>query len=338
MGVKGIATGGWLLLCAVIRTAMNVHHLELFYYVAKHGGISAAVRHIPYGIQQPAVSGQMSRLEKDLGVKLFERQPFRLTDAGQELLEFVEPFFGNLDGVARKLREGATPQLRMAASEVVLRTHLPAVLERLRNRHRGVRLGLRSGFDTELAAWLREGEVDLVVTPLHGRPPAGVRSLRLLQIPMALLVPKKWKLKSAGELWARKRITEPLISMPPRESLTVVFQRQLRKRGIEWAVTIEASSMELITKYVADGLGAGVSVMLPEVITHPRVQVLPLEGFELLEIAALWKGELSPLLRALLEEGQVYIRELWPFGASAETLPGAQPRAAVTPAQRHAAS
>ena len=33
------------------RTPMNVHHLELFYYVAKRGGISG----IPYGIQQPAV-------------------------------------------------------------------------------------------------------------------------------------------------------------------------------------------------------------------------------------------------------------------------------------------
>ena len=43
---------------------MNVHHLELFYYVARHGGISQAVRHIPYGIQQPAVSGQCSRWKK----------------------------------------------------------------------------------------------------------------------------------------------------------------------------------------------------------------------------------------------------------------------------------
>jgi hypothetical protein len=29
------------------------HHLELFYYVARFGGISEAVRNIPYGIQQP---------------------------------------------------------------------------------------------------------------------------------------------------------------------------------------------------------------------------------------------------------------------------------------------
>ena len=50
---------------------MNVHHLKLFCYVAKHGGISAAVRHIPYGIQQPAVSGQMRQLEGDVGEKLF---------------------------------------------------------------------------------------------------------------------------------------------------------------------------------------------------------------------------------------------------------------------------
>ena len=38
---------------------MNVHHLELFYYVARFGGIGAAVRNIPYGIQQPAVSAQV---------------------------------------------------------------------------------------------------------------------------------------------------------------------------------------------------------------------------------------------------------------------------------------
>lgn len=57
---------------------MNIHHLELFYYVARHGGISSAVRQMPYGIQQPAVSSQILQLEKDLGVKLFERQPFRL--------------------------------------------------------------------------------------------------------------------------------------------------------------------------------------------------------------------------------------------------------------------
>ena len=294
------------------RAVMNVHHLELFYYVARHGGISSAVRHMPYGIQQPAVSAQILLLEKDLGVKLFERQPFRLTPAGQQLMEFAEPFFSNLEAVAQRLRNGSQPQLRVVASEVVLRTHFPAVLERLKNHHPQVKLGLRSGFDTEMATWLREGQADLAIMPLHGRPPAQTQSLLLLRLPLVLLAPKKLKIKSAAELWAKRVPQEPLISMPPRESVSVIFQRGLKKRGVEWPVTIEASSLSLITQYVADGRGVGVSVLLPELVKGPNIQMIVLDDFEMMEIAALWRGELSPLLRAFLEESQRYASELWP--------------------------
>jgi DNA-binding transcriptional LysR family regulator len=294
------------------RAVMNVHHLELFYYVARHGGISSAVRHMPYGIQQPAVSAQILRLEKDLGVKLFERQPFRLTPAGQELMEFVEPFFSNLDEIGQKLRNGAQPQLRVAASEVVLRTHFPAVLERLKHHHPQVRLGLRSGFDTELATWLREGQADLIIMPLHGRSPAQTQSLTLLRLPLVLLLPKKLKIKSAAELWAKRAPGHALISMPPRESVSVIFQRGLKKRNVEWPVTIEASSLSLITQYVADDRGVGVSLMLPELVNRPNIQMIVLEDFEMIDVAALWRGEPTPLLRAFLEESQRYASENWP--------------------------
>src|SRR5206468_683988 len=83
--------------------AMNIHHLELFYYVAKYGGISEAVRNIPYGIQQPAMSGQVIQLEEFLGVTLFQRRPFALTSAGEELYQFIKPFFENLNPMADKL-------------------------------------------------------------------------------------------------------------------------------------------------------------------------------------------------------------------------------------------
>ena len=291
---------------------MNVHHLELFYYVAKHGGISAAVRHIPYGIQQPAVSGQIRQLEDGVGAKLFERSPFRLTAAGARLFAHVEPFFGNLSAVQQRLGSGDPPPLRVGASEVVLRTHLPAVLERLRHHHSQVRLKLRSGFDTELAGWLRDGEVDLIITPLPGRPPPRTRHQRLLRLPLVLLVPRKWKLASASALWTNRQPEAPLISLPERESTSVVFQRGLRKRRVTWPITIEASSLDLITQYVADGRGAGVSVMLPELSKNPRVRVLPLEGFDSLEVVALWHGDASPLVRAMLEEGQRYTKEHWP--------------------------
>src|SRR5213083_1149632 len=85
---------------------MNVHHLELFYYVARHGGIMEAVRNIPYGIQQPAVSGQVGQLEEYLGVTLFQRRPFALTPPGEKLYKFIQPFFSNLEPVATELQGG----------------------------------------------------------------------------------------------------------------------------------------------------------------------------------------------------------------------------------------
>src|SRR5436309_1108427 len=114
---------------------MNVHHLEVFYYVARHGGISAAVRKFPYGIQQPAVSGQMRQLELDIGETLFERSPFRLTAPGLKLFDYVRPFFENLGQLAAELRAVAVPELRIGGSELVLRDHIPLVMQNLRSRH-----------------------------------------------------------------------------------------------------------------------------------------------------------------------------------------------------------
>src|SRR3954462_13010288 len=107
-----VARAGRCALCP----AMNVHHLELFYYVAKHGGISAAVRHIPYGIQQPAVSGQMLALEETVGGKLFEPSPFKLTPAGERLFAHVEPFVENLNTVLSELRAASEPELRIGGA------------------------------------------------------------------------------------------------------------------------------------------------------------------------------------------------------------------------------
>ncbi len=80
--------------------------------------------------------------------------------------------------------------------------------------------------------------------------------------------------------------------------------------------------MELITRYVANGDGVGVSIMVPHVVRHPRVKILPLDGFAPVEVAALWTGEPSPLLRTLLVEAQRYIRENWPNAALPDRLLG----------------
>jgi DNA-binding transcriptional LysR family regulator len=291
---------------------MNIHHLELFYYVARHGGISRAVRNMPYGIQQPAVSSQILLLEQDLGVKLFERSPFKLTPAGVELFAFAQPFFENLEATADRLRQHSAPQLRIGASELVLRDYLPVVVARLRRHEPKLRLGLRSGFQAEMEKWLLDRELDLVVTTLDAKPPARLCCLKLMRLPLVLLVHKKSRIKSATELWARGEIAEPLICLPQTEAMSRLFREGLQQRQVEWPQAIEASSMDLVTRYVANGYGIGLSVHALEVVKHPAVRVLPLDGFDPVEVAALWKGEPAPLIRLVLEEMQNYVAKQWP--------------------------
>lgn len=297
---------------------MNVHHLELFYYVAKHGGISAAVRGIPYGIQQPAVSGQMRALEDEVGAKLFERSPFKLTAAGVRLFGYVQPFFEGLDGVANRIREAAAPRLRVGAAELIIRDHLHPVVERLRTHYPLMKLALRSGFTHELEAWLRAGEIDVAIAPIEGRLPARLRCARMLRMPLVLVVPLSAKLKSATELWARDEITEPLVTVPASEAITRLFRAGLQRRRVTWPTAIEASSLELVTKYVERGYGLGVNVALPEILKQTGVRVLPLEGFAPVEVAIFWQGEPTPLIQMVLDESRRYVRELWPDWVWAE--------------------
>ncbi|MFO1447557.1 MAG: LysR family transcriptional regulator [Opitutaceae bacterium] len=296
--------------------AMNLHHLELFYYVARHGGISAAVRHMPYGVQQPAVSSQIKLLEEDLGVRLFERQPFALTEEGQILWACVQPFFESLAPVRAQLRQRGSPQLRIGAAEVVLRNHLPRVMQQVKRAQPGLRLTLRSGLQPELEAALRDREIDLAVVPVRGRLPARVHSRSLLSLPLVLLVPTTLRMRSAAELLARGRNREALISLPASETVCRLFQKGLKRRGVEWAPSVEVASMSLITRYVADGYGVGLSLLEPEVVKHPQVRVLPLEGFDEVEVMALWLGRPSPLVQVVLDEIDRYVAQHWPEPAA----------------------
>src|SRR5688572_17112878 len=206
---------------------MNIHHLELFYYVARHGGISEAVRNMPYGIQQPAMSGQIIQLEEYLGVTLFQRRPFALTASGTELYEFIRPFFDNLQTTAEKLRGGAAQHIRIGASEVVLRDHLPAGLDTLRKRFPKLKLSLRQGYHPQLVSWLEKKELDLAITLVDGKASPGIKTVPLFELPLVLLVPRESKIRNAEELWSQDRIGDTLASLPTNEPIYKKFQEGL---------------------------------------------------------------------------------------------------------------
>jgi DNA-binding transcriptional LysR family regulator len=292
---------------------LNPHHLELYYYVARYGGISRAVRHIPYGIQQPAVSGQMLQLEQQLGTKLFVRTPFALTPEGEALFAYVRPFFENLGTIETQIRAGLAPQLRLGAAEPVLRDHLPTVLHDLRRTRPDLQLQLRSGYQLQLESWLLQREIDLAITAVDTRPPASLRRVSLTRLPLVLLVPRRSPLRSAEELWRRPTLDLPLVSPPATETISRHFQRGLARRKRVWAPAITASSLETVALFVAEGYGVGVTV--DGTTQHRGVRALPLEGFPAVEIVALWLGRPSPLVTATVEAMQAYAARRWPAAA-----------------------
>ena len=289
---------------------MNIHHLELFYYVARHGGISGAVRNIPYGIQQPAVSGQILQLEDFLSATLFIRRPFALTPAGQELYEFIKPFFDNVALMADRIRGNAAQPVRIAATSVILRDHLPEALVRLRTKFPRLKITLREGIGPQIEQWLQNHEVDLAVTLIENRPPAGTKVVRLIELPLALLVPRASRVRTADDLWRRDKISETLISLPANEGIAKNFQAGLARRRIVWPAGIEVDSLDLIETYAANGFGIGLSVATPKTRISPRVRVLKLDDFVPVVVGAMWRGKLSGLTETFLEELQRRAQQL----------------------------
>src|SRR6058998_2163296 len=281
---------------------MNIHHLELFYFVAKHGGIAAAVRNIPYGIQQPAVSGQIAKLEESLGTKLFQRRPFALSPAGLELFEFIKPFFDNVEVVAEKLRQNKSPQLRIAAPSIVLHDYIPELLQKLRTKFPEFRLYLHEAARAEAERLLLVRDVDLAITLFEKKPRAGIRVRPLLKLPLFLLVRKNSRLARAEELWKRDKIEETLISFPRTDPIHASFQRGLERLGVEWFCGIEVNSARLIERYVASGYGIGLAVAVPGFKPPPQLRALPLSHFPPVVVGVAWSGKLSGIARQLLAE------------------------------------
>jgi len=289
---------------------MNIHHLELFYYVARHGGITEAVRNIPYGIQQPAVSGQVAQLEEYLGVTLFQRRPFALTPPGEKLFQFIQPFFSNLDAVASDLQGGKVRQLRIGASTIVLRDHLPELFANVRKKFPNLKIALREGYQVELESLLQREELDLVVTLIEKKSAPGIHSVALLELPLVLLVDQNSKITSADQLWKRDKIEEPLICLPNAEAMCKHFQQGLAKLGVDWFPSIEVSSVDLIETYVGCGFGIGLSVIVPKARNALNVRAVPLPDFAPVIMGALWRGKSSALLQVFLDELQLRAKRL----------------------------
>jgi DNA-binding transcriptional LysR family regulator len=290
---------------------MNLHHLELFYYVAKHGGIAAAISRMPYGIQQPALSAQIIQLEKSLGKTLFARRPFALTPDGEELYRSIAPFFDGMDGLELRMKETGTQFLSITAPPTLLRDHLPKVVAEVQQVFPKLRLRIREANPTQALSLLFTEQVDVAVSLRLDKPPKDLCSQPLAALPMVLLVLAKSPWRNAEHVFEEvRRNAITLISLSQREAITQTFLKELEDRGIDWPPGIEVNSLQLIQSYVLMGFGAGLSVRVPSQPFPRELRALSLIGFPSLEVGAFWRNPLSPPAKYFVETLNRYVKKL----------------------------
>ena len=280
---------------------MNIHHLELFYFVAKHGGIMEAVRKMPYGIQQPAVSGQIIQLEDNLGVKLFQRRPFALSHAGERLYNSIRPFFDSIDGICDQIRQSTSELVRLGAPTMVLDKYFPDIVRGLHKTLPGVKVALKEGHHHQIQHLLASDEIDIAITPIETPSLTGLDRIDLLNIQLCLLVSESSGIRSASHFWEQDRISEPLISLPPDELITKRFQSFLEKRNLAWPPLIELSSLDLIERYVAAGIGIGIGIQNLSIEPLPGIHRIPIPEIDAITVGVLWKRPLSKAGKHVLD-------------------------------------
>lgn len=147
---------------------MNIEGLRYAQAVSRTKSFSAAAR--AYGVTQPALSNGIARLEKEWGLRLFDRSPrgVRPTVAGTAILPLVERALSALDALATEAERLANPgpdTVRLGMSPLVGSELVARAFSAARQLQPPRALVLREADLAELSRALGAGELDLILIP-----------------------------------------------------------------------------------------------------------------------------------------------------------------------------
>lgn len=144
---------------------MNRRLLETFLWSARLGSFRAAASHL--NSTQPAVSMRIRDLERELGVRLFERgrRASYLTAKGQELLPFAERTLGLMGEMQHRIADPRTMSetVRVGVAELIALGWLPDLVQRIGERFPNVALRLDVDLTHGIVRKLRARELDLAL-------------------------------------------------------------------------------------------------------------------------------------------------------------------------------
>lgn len=268
---------------------------EQFLLVSEAGGLSAAARFGRTGLSQPALSAQMAQLEAYLGRKLFHRKPFALTPEGKVFQEEALRMRARMARIRDTVAAGDGMPLRVAASDVIIRDHLPSLLKHVGADVR-TRMVLREAPSQELPGLVRDGEVDLAIGLLSPHVSTGGHPLveKIAKLPFVLHVPPSHA-RAVGNWMDLRRMLRKgecpgLIALPENNLLMRHLSLSFRKMAIEWPTTVEVSSLGHVPAYVKLDFGFGFGLAVPGSPMPARVLEVPAERIPPITLGV-WHGE-----------------------------------------------
>lgn len=238
---------------------MDIRHLKTFLAVAAGLSFRKAAEALHYA--PSTVTAQIRALEDDLGAPLFERTGRRvlLTDHGRRLLPRARRIAEMADDARRAVTHDAdSGELSVRMSQSLGMLCLPEALRRFRTRFPATRVHVATASRHGLAADLRHGEVDLAL--LLGRPFAaeGVDMETLRQEPLVCITAPGSPLAALDRVTPGDLAGEPLVLTRHVWSLRPAIEQTLAAAHVRPGPVLECSSISIVRRCVAAGLGAAV--------------------------------------------------------------------------------
>jgi len=244
------------------RDRMPLAPLQTFHLAARLQSFSAAARQL--GLSQPAVTQQIRRLERSLGLRLFDRVGRRIavTDAGQALDTYALRIFDLLDaarGAMDNLAGLRTGHLEVGASRTAGAYYVSHLLDRFKQRYPGVRVSLSIGNSETILGELIDFSlhIGLVAGPCDS---PHLASLPLIRDRLLVVLPPHHRLGHRSAISVRDLRGEPMIMREPGSATRRLIEHAFRSRGLEVIPAMELESNEAIKSAIADDIGVGILV------------------------------------------------------------------------------
>lgn len=162
---------------------LNYHHLLYFWVVAREGSIVRACEHLH--LAQPTVSAQISRLERALGAKLFQRsgRSLQLTETGRIVFRYADEIFSlgrELADAVKGRPTGQPLRFTVGVPDVLPKLIVFRLLKPAFDLPEPVHLVCREGRFDDLVGGLATHELDLVLSDISVPPTIRVKAFNHL--------------------------------------------------------------------------------------------------------------------------------------------------------------